>query len=83
MIGEVRAIPVVVLWQLLVAVEVDADPMRQLVCVAIFVLPPSDALHSRRFGARPRRKTPVVSVQVRSRLADALDRVPHIDVIVA
>ena len=41
-----------------IGVEVDADPMRQLVCVAALVLPPSDALHSRRFGARPRRKTP-------------------------
>jgi hypothetical protein len=73
----------VVLWQLLVAVEVDADPVRQLVRVASLVLPPSDALHSRRFGARPRPKAPPVLVQFRIREAEACDRVPHADVIVA
>eukprot|EP00964_Phaeocystis_antarctica_P036735 scaffold20972_cov58-Phaeocystis_antarctica.AAC.4 len=80
---EVRAIRKVVLWELLVAVEVDADPVRQLVRVTGLVLPPSDALHSRRFGARPRPKAPSVLVQVRIREAEARDRVPHADVIVA
>ena len=78
-----RAIGKVVLWELLVAVEVDADPVRQLVRVAGLVLPPSDALHSRRFGARPRPKAPPVLVQARISEAEAGDRVPHADIIVA
>ena len=77
---EVRAVGVVVLGKRVVGVEVDTEPVRELVRVASLVLTPRDALDARLARARARAKRPPVA-QIRLREAQPAHLVSHSDVI--